>query len=96
MDRAHDFDQDLEMVHEADHEEQDILTVGSSNLRPKPLVLTGPSGAGKSTLTNYIMQHLKEKFAFSVSYTTRKPREGESDGVHYNFISKEAFEAKIA
>ena len=55
MDRAHDFDQDLEMVHEAAHEEQDILTVGSSNLRPKPLVLTGPSGAGKSTLTNYIM-----------------------------------------
>ena len=93
INRNQEDDQDLDMVREVDNE-QDIA-VGAVHLNPKPLVLTGPSGAGKSTLTNYIMKHLKEKFAFSVSYTTRSPRQGEQDGVHYNFISKEEFEGKI-
>lgn len=36
------------------------------------------------------------KFAFSVSHTTRKPRPGEQDGVHYHFVTREAFEQGIA
>jgi guanylate kinase len=36
------------------------------------------------------------KLAFSVSHTTRKPREGEVDGIHYHFVSKEDFQAGIA
>ena len=51
--------------------------------------LTGPSGAGKSTL----IKGIKEKFdvAFSISHTTRKPREGEKEGVDYYFIDDLTF-----
>ena len=64
-----------------------------------PLVLCGPSGAGKSTFTNFIMSEaspFKNFFAFSVSSTTRNPRQGEKDGVHYHFTTREQFEADIA
>lgn len=64
-----------------------------------PLVLCGPSGAGKSTFTNFIMSEAspyKNFFAFSVSSTTRNPRQGEKDGVHYHFTTREQFEADIA
>jgi len=58
------------------------------------LVLSGPSGAGKSTACNVIIEQ-DENLGFSVSCTTRQPREGEVDGVHYNFLTKEAFKQKI-
>ncbi len=58
------------------------------------LVLAGPSGAGKSTIINSAADEIGE-FYFSVSTTTRAPREGEIDGVHYNFVSKEEFEQDI-
>jgi len=64
----------------------------------KPLVLCGPSGAGKSTFTSYLMSEAspyKSIFAFSVSSTTRQPRAGEKDGVHYHFTSKEEFMAEV-
>lgn len=60
------------------------------------LVFAGPSGVGKSTLINRLMDSYPSGLAFSVSHTTRDPREGEVDGVDYNFISKEEFESKIA
>ena len=60
-----------------------------------PLVLVGPSGAGKSTLVKYLQQKCGDSFAFSVSSTTRKPREGEVNGVHYHFVSKEDFLADV-
>ena len=58
------------------------------------LVLSGPSGAGKSTIINAAANEIGD-FYFSVSTTTRAPREGEIDGVHYNFVSKEEFETGI-
>ena len=64
----------------------------------KPLVLCGPSGAGKSTFTVYIMSEAspyKNMFAFSVSSTTRQPRPGEKDGIHYHFTTKEEFIAEV-
>jgi guanylate kinase len=63
-----------------------------------PLVLCGPSGAGKSTLTAYLMgddSPYKDFFAFSVSSTTRQPRPGEKDGIHYHFTTREEFEKDI-
>lgn len=56
---------------------------------PKPLVMCGPSGAGKSTLLKKLMAEFGERFGFSVSHTTRAPRQGETNGVQYNFVSKE-------
>jgi len=58
------------------------------------LVLSGPSGSGKGTiLGEYGKDH---DFYFSISNTTRSPRPGEIDGVHYHFITREDFEKKIA
>lgn len=55
----------------------------------------GPSGAGKSTLTEYLMRVYKDLFAFSVSCTTRGPRPGEENGVHYYFMKRSDFEEEI-
>ena len=43
----------------------------------KPLVIVGPSGAGKGTLIDFMKEKFPDKFGFSVSYTTRPPRDGE-------------------
>lgn len=59
------------------------------------VVLSGPSGAGKGTVVSKILEHDKN-FKLSVSATTRSPRVGEIDGVHYFFINKNDFESKIA
>ena len=53
-----------------------------------PLIVCGPSGVGKGTIINKVMTEftLDKEFGFTVSHTTRKPREGEIDGVHYHFV----------
>lgn len=61
----------------------------SSSSILRPIVFCGPSGSGKSTLVNRLMKDFPNKFGFSVSHTTRKPRPGEVDGVHYHFTNKE-------
>jgi len=58
------------------------------------LVLSGPSGAGKSTIIREAAPRIGE-FYFSISTTTRAPREGEVDGREYYFVTKEAFEEGI-
>lgn len=60
----------------------------------KLFVISGASGVGKGTVLKRVME-LRGDMEFSVSATTRDPREGEVDGVHYDFISKEAFEEMI-
>ena len=55
------------------------------------LVLSSPSGAGKTTLTRKLLE-IEPDIAMSVSVTTRKPRPGEIDGVHYSFIDTASFE----
>lgn len=59
------------------------------------IVLSGPSGVGKSTVISELLTERKD-IHFSVSFTTRKPREGEVDGVNYNFVTREEFERMIA
>jgi len=59
-------------------------------------VFSGPSGVGKGTLNAKLFAEYGEQMAFSVSATTRAPREGEIDGTHYFFITKQEFEARIA
>lgn len=53
-------------------------------------VISAPSGAGKTTLLRGVMSSLV-KVKFSVSHTTRNPREGEVDGVDYHFVSRDTF-----
>jgi len=61
----------------------------------RPIVFSGPSGTGKSTLINRLFAKHPDLFGFSVSHTTRKPRPGEQDGVHYHFTTPENFESLI-
>jgi guanylate kinase len=58
------------------------------------IAFSSPSGGGKSTLIRRLLSDFPQ-FILSVSATTRQPREGEIDGVHYHFISKEQFKEWI-
>lgn len=58
------------------------------------IVISGFSGAGKGTLMKKLLQTY-DNYALSISMTTRKPREGERDGVEYFFTDKERFEQTI-
>lgn len=58
------------------------------------LVVSGPSGSGKGTILQGLMEQEKNA-VFSVSATTRAPRPGEIDGVHYFFISEEKFQNMV-
>ncbi|XP_072944501.1 guanylate kinase isoform X2 [Epargyreus clarus] len=62
---------------------------------PRPLVLCGPSGSGKSTLLKRLLKEFPDRFGFSVSHTTRGPRPGEKDGVHYHFTNKDDMTAAV-
>lgn len=61
----------------------------------KLIVISGASGVGKGTVLGIMMEKRKD-LSFSVSATTRPPRPGEIDGVHYYFITREKFEDMIA
>ena len=59
------------------------------------IILSSPSGAGKTTLARRLMGW-DETLRFSVSATTRAPRPGEEDGVHYHFVSEARFKKMVA
>ncbi|WP_238366611.1 guanylate kinase [Mesobacterium pallidum] len=59
------------------------------------VILSSPSGAGKSTLSRMLLDW-DPSLRFSVSATTRAPRPGEEDGVHYHFLSQDAFRREVA
>ena len=58
---------------------------------PSLVVVSGPSGAGKSTILSRVLEEMRN-LRFSVSHTTRGAREGETEGVHYYFVDRPAFE----
>lgn len=60
----------------------------------KTFIISGPSGVGKSTILHKLFERRKNLY-FSVSATTRAPRAGERDGVHYHFSTVEEFRAQI-
>lgn len=61
----------------------------------KLIVISGASGVGKGTILSLVMEKRRD-LRFSVSATTRPPRPGEIDGVHYYFVTRERFEEMIA
>lgn len=56
---------------------------------PNAVVIAGPSGVGKGTLIKMLREEFPKLFGFSVSHTSRAPRPGEKDGVHYHFTTAE-------
>ena len=58
-------------------------------------VFSGPSGVGKGTLKAKLFEEFADRIAYSVSATTRRPREGEVDGKDYFFISRQEFERRV-
>ncbi|HVZ96741.1 MAG TPA: guanylate kinase [Chitinophagaceae bacterium] len=60
----------------------------------KIILITAPSGSGKTSIVKYLMKEFP-RLAFSVSATTRRPRDNEKNGVDYYFMSEEEFKDKI-
>lgn len=61
------------------------------------IVVSGPSGSGKGTILNEFNQKYKDEYmTYSISATTRSPREGEMDGINYYFITTDEFKNKIS
>ena len=60
------------------------------------IILSGPSGVGKETVRNRLMKIKKFEVVYSISMTTRGPRNQEVDGVNYYFVSEEEFKRNIA
>jgi guanylate kinase len=65
-------------------------------VRPRIVVLSAPSGGGKTTIAKAVRQQYPDRFGFSVSATTRKPRADEREGVDYYFLSRSQFLQDVA
>lgn len=63
---------------------------------PRAVVIAGPSGVGKGTLIEKLRKEFPKLFGFSVSHTSRAPRPGEENGVHYHFTTPDAILADVA
>ncbi len=68
--------------------------MSNTNSKSKVIVIVAPSGSGKTTIANKLMEDFPE-IKFSISATTRPPREGEEHGKNYYYLSKEEFDRAI-
>lgn len=66
------------------------------NNKGQLIIMSGFSGSGKGTITQALLDTYKGEYALSVSATTRGPRKGEQEGIHYFFLTKEDFEDMIS
>ena len=62
----------------------------------RAIIFSAPSGAGKTTVVRHLMSNPELALGFSVSATTRAPREGETDGHDYHFLTVEEFASRLA
>eukprot|EP00823_Brevimastigomonas_motovehiculus_P008170 TRINITY_DN7446_c0_g1_i1.p1 TRINITY_DN7446_c0_g1~~TRINITY_DN7446_c0_g1_i1.p1 ORF type:complete len:266 (-),score=52.48 TRINITY_DN7446_c0_g1_i1:143-940(-) len=75
-------------------QQQKPALITAANLRP--LVICGPSGVGKGTLRAMLEKEFPNQFGRCTTHTTRPPRKGEVDGIHYHFTTAEKMKAEIA
>ncbi len=71
------------------------MTAGTEAEPSRLTVLAGPTAVGKGTVAAYIREHVPQVW-LSVSMTTRAPRAGEVDGVHYHFVDEAEFDRLVA
>ena len=62
----------------------------------KLIIFSAPSGSGKSTIVNHLLSKTDLPLAFSISATTRSPRDHEKDGIHYYFLNSTNFKEDIS
>lgn len=70
-----------------------FMVMNAKKSKGKLYVISGPSGAGKGTICKKLLE--ESDLALSISMTTRNPRKGEIEGVHYFFVSEEDFVKNI-
>jgi guanylate kinase len=70
-------------------------TISHATSRGTLFVVSSPSGGGKGTIIRHVLD-VVENLSYSVSYTTRAPRQGEVDGREYFFVSRETFDEMVA
>jgi guanylate kinase len=70
--------------------------MASGSSQGRLVVISGPSASGKTTVVGKVLRDCTLPLRFSVSATTRRPREGELDGVNYHFLSPEEFSRRKA
>ena len=70
-------------------------TLNTATPRGTLFVVSSPSGGGKGTIIEHVLERV-ENLSYSVSYTTRAPRQGEVDGREYFFVNQETFEEMVA
>lgn len=85
----------LSEFHVGDFDDSNLPHLSGLNRRGLMLALSAPSGTGKTTMTRKLLEQDND-VELSVSATTRAPRVGEEDGVHYHFLSKEEFQRLVA
>ncbi len=71
-----------------------VSKIGTKDKKGALFIVSAPSGAGKTTLCKAVRNRFPD-IGYSVSHTTREPREGEKDGIDYHFITMDDFEKKI-
>lgn len=69
-------------------------SIEMNNCKGRLFILSAPSGAGKTTLARAVLNRFADML-YSVSYTTREPRNGEQDGLDYHFIQRDLFKKYI-
>lgn len=68
-----------------------LLVLSTLPWHKRPVVISGPSGCGKSTLLKLLFQKHINELGYSVSHTTRQPRQGENIGTSYHFVTPSEF-----